>query len=345
MPILAEKRVRIMAVERGWVVGLFLLFGCLLVVGLALGSPGNAFGSEVVDRIVAIVNDDIITLSQLNRSLKPWLVDIEKMGYAQEKERQMIFKAREEILQQLITEKLTDQEIERFKVSVSEKEIDAQIERIKKARFLTEEELRATLERQGVTLDNYRERLKKDILRVKLLNREVKSKIVITNEDIKAYYDNHKEEYSGKRKYHLRNIIKRVPDNAADAFKKEIRQKMEQVLKKLETGQPFEALARTYSDAPIAAEGGDLGVFSLDQLSPQIREAIIDKGIGEFTSILDTEQGFQIFYIQNIIKSRDKPLEEVSAAIQEKISREITDAKFGAWIESLRRRSHIKIIR
>jgi len=342
--MLAEKRVRIMAVERGWVAGLFLLFGCLLVVGLALGRPGNAFGSEMVDRIVAIVNDDIITLSQLNRSFKPWLVDIEKMGYAQEKERQMIFKAREGILQQLITEKLTDQEIERFKVSVSEKEIDAQIEIIKKARFLTEEELRETLEHRGTTLESYRERLKKDILSAKLLNLEVKSKIVITNEDIKAYYDKHKEEYTGKRKYHLRNIIKRVPVNAADEFKKEIRLKMEEVLKKLEAGQPFEALARTYSDSPIAAEGGDLGVFSPDQLSPEIREAIIDKGIGEFTSILDTEQGFQIFYIQNIIRSKDTLLEEVSSEIQEKITKQIMDTKFKTWIGSLRERSHIKII-
>jgi len=334
-----------MALERGWVVGLFLLFGCLLVIGLDLGRPGNAFGREVVDRIVAIVNDDIITLSQLNRSVKPWLANIKKMGYSQEKEHQMIFRAREDILQQLINEKLTDQEIERFKVSVTEREIDAQIERIKKSRFLTEEELRETLERQGITLENYRERLKKDILRVKLVNREVKSKIVITNEDIKAYYDKHKEEYSGKRKYHLRNILKRVPVNAVDEFKEEIRLKMEEVLKKLEAGQPFEVLARTYSDSPIAAEGGDLGVFSLDQLSPEIREAIIGKRIGEFTSILDTEQGFQVFYIQNIIKSRDKPLEEVSSAIQEKILREIMDTKFETWIEGLRNFSHIKIIR
>ncbi len=322
-----------------------MLFGCLLVICLDLGRPGNALGSEVVDRIVAIVNDDIITLAQLNRSLKPWLVNIKKMGYSQEKERQMIFKAREEILQQLVNEKLTDQEIKRFNVSVAEKEIDAQIERIKNARFLTEEELRETLERQGVTLESYRERLKKDILRIKLVNREVKSKIVITNEDIKAYYDNHKEEYTGKRKYHLRNIIKRVPVNAADEFRKEIRLKMEEVVKKLEAGQPFETLARTYSDSPIAADGGDLGVFSLDQLSSEIREAVDGKRIGEFTSILDTEQGFQIFYIQNIIKSKDKPLKEVSSAIQQKISREIMDTKFETWIESLRKRSHIKIIR
>jgi len=334
-----------MDMERGWVVGLFLLFGCFLVIGLDLGRPGNALGREVVDRIVAIVNDDIITLSQLNRSAKPWLANIKKMGYSQEQERQTIFKAREEILQQLINEKLTDQEIERSKVSVVEKEIDAQIERIKKARFLTEEELRETLERQGTTLESYRERLKKDILRIKLVNLEVKSKIVITNEDIKAYYDEHKEEYTGKRKYHLRNIIKRVPVNAADEFKEEIRLNMEEVLKKLEAGRPFEALARTYSDSPIAAEGGDLGVFSPDQLSAEIREAIVGKGIGEFTSILDTEQGFQIFYIQNIIKPKDKLLEEVSAAIQEKISKEIMDTKFEAWIGNLRSRSHIKIIR
>jgi len=340
----AEKHILKQAIRRGWATGRLLLLGCILMIGFELGMPGKARGGEVVDRIAAIVNDDIITLSKLNQSLRPWLLNIKKMGYSPEKEKQMTSKARENMLHQLINEVLTDQEIKRYKVRVSEKDIDAHIERIKKTRFLTEEELKETLSRQGLTLDEYRERLRKDILRVKLVNREVKSKVVITKEDIKAYYDNHKDVYGGKRQYHLRNIIKRVPENTADTFKKATRLKLEDVLKKLEVGRSFEALARTYSDSPLAAEGGDLGVFSLDQLSPEIQAAIKDKGIGEHTSILDTEQGFQIFYIQDIIKAKGKSLEEVSAEIQEKISKEIMNDKFKTWIMGLREHSHIKII-
>ena len=149
--------------------------------------------AEIVDRIVAVVNDDIITLFDLNRSFKPYADKIRERGYPLEKESKMLFKTREDILNQLIEQKITDQEIKRFKISISEKTIDQTIERIKEANYYTDEDLRAALAKDGLTMEEYRKQVKEQILRKRLVNLKVTSKIVITKEDIKSYYETHSD--------------------------------------------------------------------------------------------------------------------------------------------------------
>ena len=94
---------------------------------------------------------------------------------------------------------------------------------------------------------------------------------------------------------------------------------MEDVQEKLEDGQPFELLAKTYSESPLAADGGDLGFFKMEDLSPQLQKALSGINAGEFTPILETDQGYQIFYVQEIEVTPGKSLSEVSAKIQEKL--------------------------
>lgn len=322
------------------------LFGVWLLLNGLIGSGVvTAYGAEVIDRIVAVVNNEIITLSDLNHALKPYLTKIKQFGYSQDKERQLLTKTREDILQGLVDRKLADQEIKQANIRVGESELDDTIENIKKERLFTDEDFKQVLNRQGLTMGAYRQQIKEQILRAKIINLEVKSKIAITQEDIKAYYEKHKDQYAGKNKYHLRHIIMAIPPFADENTKKNIHTKMEMVLAKLKQGEAFEALARKYSESPLAAEGGDLGVFELDQLSPEIKRGVSGKGEGEFTSILETEQGYQVFYIEKVILSKGKSVEEVAPEIQEKIYNKIVDTKFQAWMESLRLRSHIRIIR
>jgi len=304
----------------------------------------KAESAETVDRIVAIINDDIITLSELNQAIKPYTDRIMELGYSLENQRKMLFKVREEVLGQLIDKKLTDQEVERYKISVSEKEIDSTIERIKEARFLTDEGLRESLARDGFTLEEFREKMKEQILRRRLVTIEIQSKIVITKEDIKAYYERNVDQYSVETKYRLSNILMKVSPNSGVPNKLEVKKKMEGILVKLKEGQPFATLANSYSESSSTTDGGDLGLFSLSMLSPQLQEAMGGMKVGEFTPVLDTDQGYQIFYISEIVKMPGKSLEESSPEIETKLYNEIVDNKFAAWIEDLRKRSHIKII-
>jgi peptidyl-prolyl cis-trans isomerase SurA len=304
----------------------------------------NARSAETVDRIVAVVNDDVITLTELNNVVKPYIEKIRTLGYLPDKEKELIFKVRKSMLDRLIDEKIQDQEIKREKVEISEHEIDQTIERIKETNYYTDEDLRAGLAKDGLTMKEYRQRIKEDILRAKLVNIDVKSKIVITREDIKAYYEKHLDQYGGKKKYHLRNIIMMVPGSADSDKRLEIQGKMEDILKKLKAGQSFEALAKQYSEAPAASEGGDLGLFDFDALSPQLQKAIQKLKPGEFTPVLDTDQGFQIFFLQEIVKSPGKSLKAVSPEIEKLLFEETANKRYNSWIEGLREQAVIKII-
>jgi peptidyl-prolyl cis-trans isomerase SurA len=304
-----------------------------------------AEGTETVDRIVAIVNNDVITLYELNQSLQPYAERIKTLGYSSNQEHTMLFKVREEILRKLIDEKIEDQRIKHLNIVVSEQEVDRTIERIKENNYLTDEEFRAGLKAEGLTIDKYRERLKAQLLRSKLINREIKSKIVITNEDIKTYYDSHSEKYGGETKYHLRNILMRVSPLADAIEKRRVKEEIEAVLAKLKNGEPFENLVAAYSESPLASEGGDLGLFTLDKLSPTLREAVKDLKAGELTPVLDTEHGYQIFLVQEVIQTPGKPLEQVTPEIERILFDKIVDERFQAWLEELREQSHIKTIK
>ena len=316
---------------------------CFSTFGFSFAAKGES--AEVVDRIVAVVNDDIITLSELNRSFKPYEEKIRKLGYSTDKEHKMVFKVREDMLNRLIDQKLKDQEIERLKIKIDERETDQTIERIKEENFYTDEDLRYTLANEGLTMEEYRERIKEQILRTKLINLKVRSKIVITKEDITSYYNNHPDKYGGKKKYHLYNIIIKVPLFADETEKDKIKARMDEILTELKAGESFENMASAYSESSLGAEGGDLGLFRLDELSPQLRNAIKEMKVGEFTPVLDTDQGFQIFFVKEIVKTSGKPLEEVSPEIEKILFNEIVEKKFQSWLEELRNQSAIKIIK
>jgi peptidyl-prolyl cis-trans isomerase SurA len=206
--------------------------------------PTNpAIGAELIDRIVAVVNNDLITLDDLNSQVKPYLEKINAMGYPQDKERQMIFKVRDEVLNQMVDQKLTDQEIVRYKITASDKEVDNAIERIKKTNSLTDESLRQALSKEGITLEEYRKRTKEHILRSNLVNREIKSKIVITKEDIKAYYDSNPETYGVEEKYHLANVMIKYPESPDPSIRVQTQQKMAAILQELRALPRFKVVS------------------------------------------------------------------------------------------------------
>ncbi|UCF91985.1 MAG: SurA N-terminal domain-containing protein [Desulfobacterales bacterium] len=310
----------------------------------AIGSQADDGDAIVVDRIVAVVNEDIITLFDLNQNLQPYAANIKALGYSAEQERQTLYKVRSDLLNQLIERKLAEQEIKRNKITVSEEEINKTLERIKEARHYTDEDLRAGLSQQGISMEEYRQELKNQILRTKLINRAVKSKVVITDNDIQAYYDNHPEKYAGETNYHLWNIFIKVPAYADESERLTARKEMEAIEARLKQGQPFEELARSVADLSANAGGGELGVFRLEELSSQLQTQIRDMQAGGFTPVVEADFGYQILYVQKVVGRPGKSLQEVQAEIQEVLYNEFVDTKYQEWLEDLRKRSHIKII-
>jgi peptidyl-prolyl cis-trans isomerase SurA len=321
-----------------------VLCGLCLVFWVNGGDVRSAEG-VLVDRIVAQVNDDIITLYELNRKATPYIKRVQAMARPLDEERRMIYELREKVLNQMIDEKLTDQEIRRFNIQVSEEAIDKTIEEMKKRTYMTDQQLRASLEKEGLTMDEYRTQMKNQILRVRLVNREVKSKIVITQEDIRAYYEENKAQYVGEGNVHLRQILMVVSPTANEEEKQALREKLETIRQQVMDGASFEALAREHSESPLAKDGGDLGTFNLTDLAPQILKALTGLKTGDVTDVLETEQGMQLFYVEDLEEGEGKALAEVSGDIENILYDQIVNQKFTTWLTDLRERSHIKIIR
>ncbi|MFH0996012.1 MAG: SurA N-terminal domain-containing protein [Pseudomonadota bacterium] len=326
-----KRKIPLLAATAAWVIQ-------------AVWCPVNsAIGAEVIDRIVAVVNNDLISLEDLNIQAKPYLEKINAMGYSPDKQRQMVFKVREDILNQMIDQKLTDQEIARYKITASDKEVDNTIERIKQANSLTDETLRQALSKEGVTLEEYRKKTKEHILRSSLVNREIKSKIVITKEDIKAYYDSHPDLYGFEEKYHLANVMIKFSEYSDAAVKMQAYQKMRDILQELKAGKSINEVIQTFSDKTAQVQGGELGTFSLSSLDPKIREALKEMQPGQYSGIIETDYGPQIFRLLDKVKTTSKSLEDATAEIENKLYKDVVDQKFSKWLEELRSRSHIKI--
>ncbi len=324
---------------------IFCLASIIIFLYIGFITTGKAESREVVDRVVAVVNDEIILMSELNEAINPFLNRLDDYQYSEKEKEQLSYKLREEVLNQLITERITDQQAKKAGIEITNKEIDASIEQMKQANRLTDEQLREALSQQGLTMEEFREKIREQILRSKLVSREVKSKIVITKEDIKNTYQKEAEKYSETKKYHLRSILMKVPEGSGGQEKKAIEEKMQAIHEKLEQGDQFEDLARIYSHPALASSGGYLGAFELETLAPDIRKAVETLKPGGFSPVLDTDQGYQIFFLEKIENKEGRSLEEASAEIEDRLYKEIVDQRFSSWIQELRSRSHVKIIR
>ncbi len=306
-------------------ISLGLAFICIFL--FTLPTAGTA---EVVDRIVAIVNDDIITLIELNKAIRPYAQKIESAGYSGEKKAKILFKLRTDMLSRMVDRKLTDQEVRKMRLTVTDKEVDAAIERLKQAQMMTQEDLDEALEHDGMDFAEYREKIRQEILRPKLINYSVKSKVIVTDGDISAYYEEHAADYAGVKEYHLFNILV-TKEHLPDILRT-----------RLAGGDDFKVLAKEFSEAPNAGDGGDLGVFRMETLSDQLKTAIAGLGQGEHTDVIPTDQGYQIFYLESVLAPQGQTLDQVKDEISKKLYDEIVEEKFGSWLDSLREKSYIK---
>lgn len=306
----------------------------VLLAGIYLFGTGPAVSAEkeIVDRIAAVVNNDIITLSQLKNATRPYREQVAVSGRPEAEKKQLLATLEREILHQMIGRALTRQEAARHQIRVSDEEVQASIDNFKQQNNLDQEGLEKGLEDEGVTLEEYRERVRGDILQSMLINRVIRSRVIVTQADIEAYYTAHPERFKGERKYHLRNIFVGTE------------QESHNILSRLEQGLSFSEAARQFSKASNAKEGGDLGVFDIDTFSDAIRDAVMPLDKGQYSQTIPTGQGFQILYVEDVLESGGKSLEQARDEIQEILFREQAEEKFSQWIESLKNNAHIKVM-
>ncbi len=319
--------------------------GIIFLLGLVGFAGGYDLGAdEIVDRIVAVVNDDIVTHMEVEAEMVPYVKRIKEAGYTTDVEQDMIYRVRRDVVKKLVDQKLTDQEIKRYNITVSEEDIDNNIEQIKADKKWTDEDIRTALKKEGLSMESYRNELKQQALRSRLVNRAVKSNIVITKEDIAAYYADNMEKFAGEVKYRLRNIIMRVAEGASVAEKAAAKQKMQQLHLELIDGKSIESVIQEERDSSNTLFSSDLGVLNYKDFAPQLKAALDGLPKGAYTTILKSPQGYQIFYIEDILREDAQSLEQAAPKIEDILFKSLAEKAFANWIEELRQSSHIKII-
>ncbi len=298
-------------------------------------APGRA-RAEVVDRIVAIINNSIITQSELNAATA---VAVEKLGVEGKDDPAKADEIKSKILDSLIEQKLVKQASDRAGIDVSEREIDNAIDDVKKQNDMTQETLLIALARSGLTYKEYRDQMKEQIRQVKYINKEFRSKIAIQDSDLEEYYHRHIDEFMNPASYRMNMIFLSASDPERLAKKREI---VEQGLAK---GTDFRDLASHYSEGPAASLGGDLGYLHAGEMNSVIEQAAEKLSPGTISKPLVTPDG--VYYIQLIDKkaATAKAMKDVKDQIYSELFKKIMDERFNFWLGEVKKYAHIEIRR
>jgi peptidyl-prolyl cis-trans isomerase SurA len=310
--------------------------------------------AEVIDRVVAEVNDDVITLSEVEEEGQSMYQRIVQEAPPEERI-DILAQAHREILEGIIDKTLIAQEAAKQGITVPEEEIDGTIEQIIAGNNVSREDFFAELLATGIDERLYRDNLKSQIYQNKLVSREVRSKIVITEDMILDFYDNEYTSQVSEGSFYLLQIgtgwqHTESQEQSAEkllADKADARKKVERIHKLALGGQDFRDLARRFSDLPSAQEGGDIGVFAEDEMAAYMKDAVTSLRAGEVSGIVETPVGYQFF---KLLSSKEggivmqAPYDSVKEEIRERLFREIMQQDVDSWVKDMRDRAYIRIL-
>ena len=321
----------------------------ILFLFFLLVSVANISLANVVDRSVAIVNEDTITLSEVNDLGKPFFQKVTEET-PPERLPEALKQARKAVIDKLIDKKLVLQEAKRINLKVSDEEVENAIKRIVSNNKTTIEQFKKELSAAGLSEKQYREELREQVLSSKLVNHEVRSKVVIPEEKVLDYYDNHFTEKSGGSDFYIQQfgaVWNKTGRDGKISSQDEARTKAELVHERAQKGEDFKSLVKQYSDLPTAADGGDLGTFQLDEMAGYMREAVGSLKPGAISAVVENEGVYHIFKLVSSQPGKivtKAPYDSVKEEIREKLYQQQTEQLFNDWIKGIRDKAYIKIL-
>ena len=297
----------------------------------------QAHSAEVVERILAVVNDEIITDHDLDLVTAPVVAQFKTL-YTGDELDVRIRAARQEFLNKLIEDKLILSEAKRKQVIVKDSEVDEMMTEVR-SKFPDREQFLKALDDQGLTEKRLWNRFRDQNMTQKFVNFEVRSKVSVSPGEISAYYKAHETDFKQGERLKLRQILVREGSRSeaeAKAF-------TENLVSQLEAGKSFEELAKTYSEGTEAKAGGDMGWVERGQLLGEIDEKIFSVGVGEVTPPIKSALGYHLFKVVEKEQSAVRPLADARNEIQDEIFKEKVKMKLDAWIAGLRKNAYISI--
>jgi len=291
----------------------------------------------VSDRIVVVVNDEVITDNEIAKRMAPFYKQAEPFQdspiYGQK-----MNEARTKVLEQLINDKLVISAAKRKNIEVRDKEILDQVGRVRK-QFTTEEEFIKALEEQGMTVESLKTNYRISMMAQKLIDREVRSKIVITPAEQFTFYKENIDLFTMPAEAKVRMItLKKTEEQDPE----ETRALAEELQKKAVQGEDFDKIAKEYSKDAYAEKGGDMGYVREGDMMKNIDEAIFSLKTGEVSDVMETDLGFHIFKVEDIKRAQTRLFEESSGDIEKEIYHLKMKDKVEQYIEKLKENAYIE---
>jgi len=304
-----------------------LSFAASLAMLLSYSLPITANGSVVVDRVVAVVNNEIITLSDLQREETLKKVD------ARHDERML--------LDDMIDRKLQMAAAKSAGMDVTDKELTEAVTDIMKRNSLDSKQFEAALAKEGLTLEQYKTELREQMTLSRMFNKYVRSGVAVDEAEVRAYYERNIKTYSLPEEIRVRHIFFRVPEKARPAEIALIKEKATAALARAKKGENFVTLVKELSEGETAALGGDLGFLQRDQTIPEIEEAARTLKPGEIAGPILCAAGFHIIKLEEI-RTPVKPFEKMKDEITKMLYELKVENTYRTWLQTLRSDSNIE---
>lgn len=304
-------------------------------------SPARA---EIVERVVAIVNEQAIFQSDIEQQVRRFASQLDRAPSADVRE-QALARLRREVLDHLVEEILVQQAASRMEVSVSSADVERAINNVIRQSGLSSARFWQVVRQQGYTVREYRNDVRRQLLRLKVLNVRVRGRVNITPEDVRDFYNRSVREARAADTFHAAHVLLRLPAGAGAAEVARVRARARALAAEIRGGRPFADVARESSqDAATRERGGDLGELRRGQLPRAIDDAMLSLDVGEVSAPVRSEHGFHVLTVTQREQTDVQPFADVRQQIyRQMLEREMVRQE-RLWLGELRRAAHIEIV-
>jgi peptidyl-prolyl cis-trans isomerase SurA len=318
----------------------------LLALSLLASPPAPAAAPAaadrvVIDRVAAIVNGEVVTLQELIASAGEELRSTADLPEAQRE--QAVARSLRRAFETIVGDRLLAAQAKELGMEATEAQIDQAVEDIKKTNNFDDEKLKQALAAQGQTIEQWRATLRRQFEAFNVLRYRVRSRVKISDEDLKNYYQAHRSEFAGEEQLHVRHIFLPLPENASAAETAKVRAAGEKVVQRVATGEDFAQIAREVSKGPGAEDGGDLGWLSRGTIQKSLEDVAFALKDGEVSGLVRAGPGFHVFKVEGRRTSGGKTFEEARAEIQDRLMNEQAETYRQQYLAELRRDAVIEL--
>jgi len=283
---------------------------------------------RTLDRVVATVDDEVLTQSELQEAVELFVHQIGQTQQRAPTEYEM--KALERrVLEDLIDKKLLEAHAKEAGITASEEEVDRAVDDVLSRANLTRDQLEEALRRDGIRSEEYRDQIRNQIVKAKMIHQEIRNRIDVKDVDIEGYYLDHPEQFRTEEGVVIRHILLPLPKDPSPADVEAVQREALRIREELTAGTPFEEAAAHYSgDASSANQGGYLGCFSRGTLSPEMEETVWKLQEGEVSLPVRSPMGIHLIRLDEKTSGDLRPLDKVRDLIREKLYEESAERQF-----------------